>query len=160
MDSNGLYTAPTSETTALIEAVDSMHAAVGTFQLNIASPVIQTMSALSWESTGSGQLRFTLTPSGNDYSIHITSYHSQAIDQTIMLTSGETDLYPFLNQLFQGALTVASDGSAGATGSWTTITLTTANSTASEYTAPMITGSNSDSFDSLYQFVTTNLNEN
>ena len=156
VDTNGVYTAPSNPTTAQVEVVDSPKSSVGVINLTVSQSTGAKYSSLLWQTTGSGQITFTVTPSGNEFAISVSSHESQAIQQTFSLTSSNNnDVYQFVKALFQGSLSVTSDGSPGSSGNWSTITLNM-SSGADQFTSPLLNGS-SDSFDSLYQFVVSNL---
>ncbi len=78
-----------------------------------------------WETSGGGELWFTVKRKGVDFTISVESYSYESIDKIILLTDNDPDVYDLVNDIFDQVLHLDdyTFTPQGTTGTWTTITL-------------------------------------
>jgi hypothetical protein len=85
----------------------------------------QEIQSLVWETTGGGDLYFSIVRVNPDYQISVTRHQFAAASLTIPLTSADAAVYRLVDDIFSGHRDVRDDTVVpqGMTGSWTSITL-------------------------------------
>jgi len=91
-----------------------------------ASPIHE----FTWETMGGGQVKFRVTPAGEGaFSVHVREHNFKAVGKDLNLTSADGEAYQVVKQIFDGTLDLRQETFTprGATGSWTSITVATAD---------------------------------
>ena len=89
------------------------------------------ITSLVWETTGGGEIKFTVLPHGSDYRIHVERYSFVDVDKELALTAENADVLKLVEDIFTKKDNLFWAGRIEipgvATGTWTNITLICAN---------------------------------
>lgn len=83
------------------------------------------IAKLIWETSGGGEIRFTVEPTGDDYHVHVESCGFKEQDVDLTLTPSDGQAFDVVKAIFTKQRNIHDDAFTprGATGSWTSITL-------------------------------------
>lgn len=130
-------------------------------QTNSSGALVQALAVnqMNWNSVGTEDLAYTLTPVGNgaSFSIQVTRYHGVGRNSIVRLNSDDSRVnYDFLLNLFRGQFQVTTGPQNGS--NWSTVTFYANNGFGTSFTSPLVPGyTGSNPFTLLNQFIKTKI---
>ena len=76
---------------------------------------------MQWETSGGGQITFSVSRNGQDYDVHVTSYQFEDREVRFAISADSGEVYGALSDVMQDQGGIRMDRSGAPSGSWTTL---------------------------------------
>ena len=93
---------------------------------NASSEANADIAKLRWDTSGGGDLHFTVIPVGDGYGVDVSSYDFHDVSKSLKITPQNSEVFSTVDGIFKGIHDIKKDTfiPKGETGTWTSITMT------------------------------------